>query len=66
MLGAKTRTDKKTCAHSNGVVVVASGLKRFICEDCNYVSFEYTAEMTAKVNRAMFSREIDLAAATAS
>lgn len=60
MLGARNRNrGTHECLHDEIVTVVSSGLERMICEGCGHLSFRYLAELTGKIDRARFGREVD-------
>lgn len=63
MLRGKLRPDRSTCEHTDTIAVSSAGWDRVICSTCGYVSFAASLVLTAPVNRDMFAREIDLAAA---
>lgn len=51
--------NKEECLHTVNVTVVSSGWERVICEGCGHLSFRHLAELTGKVDRSCFVREVD-------
>jgi hypothetical protein len=60
MLGALiTSRDRQECLHDEIVIVVSTGLERMICEGCGHLSFRCLAELSGKIDRSRFVREVD-------
>ena len=60
MLGRLSKSrDRQECLHTANVTVVSTGLERVICEGCGHLSFRYLAELTGKIDRSRFVREVD-------
>lgn len=55
--------NKEECLHTVNVTVVSSGWERVICEGCSHLSFRHLAELTGKVDRSRFVRDVDRLAA---
>jgi hypothetical protein len=51
--------DHQLCLHDRIVTVISTGLERVICEGCGHLSFRYLAELTTKIDRSRFGREVD-------
>lgn len=51
--------NRQGCLHAASVTVVSAGVERIICEGCGHVSFRYLAELSGKVDRSRFLREVD-------
>lgn len=47
------------CLHDETVTVASAGLQRVICEGCGHLSFRYSVELTGKVDRSRFGRDVD-------
>lgn len=58
----RTIRDRRECFHDEIVTVVSTGLERMICEGCGHLSFRYPAELSGKVERSRFLRQVDRAA----
>lgn len=60
MLGRLSKNrDRQECLHTANMTVVSAGLERVICEVCGHLSFRCLAELTGKVERSRFLREVD-------
>lgn len=59
MAGGKTRQGGSECDHAQAIAITSAGVKRYVCETCGHVSFEYSAEMTGQVDRDRFARPAD-------
>jgi len=60
MLGRLSKSrDRHACLHTANLTVVSAGLERVICEACGHLSFRYLAELTGKIDRSRFLREVD-------